>query len=1594
MRKPLLLSGKLLLLLLLSATSFACWRVAAQQTQDTQELQRVESPPPFGTFYSARTGIPYPFDLSFGQLAVYQWKPGVYIVDDSQSDGAQAQMSAGGGGMMTMDAAPAPCEGNCPTNSEGGGPVSFGPPAYSYDSTNLWLEITGITNNQAFFVIKTPDPSGPYDFFSTTNLAATTNAGNLNRTNWVWLTRTAFGQTNITLTNLWPSEGWFQLGTMADDDSDGLPDAFESLVSHTSVTNSDSNANGTRDGDEMGPNGLPWRLEFARRNAAVVYANATTATEGGSCGQFTVYLPTPAPSGGTVKYRFEGSSTVGTDFTVTPSGNTLTFSAGATSAVITVCAFNDNSFSDLDRYVEITLTNSSFCAVDSQPARINIVDNDLPAVRVFAFPQWVRKPSQTFGTNAAGFFFVRDGESVNAVDLYFSLAGSAVSGTDYNALSSPINFPAGVRTNYLPVTLKPTTNTADKTLTLNISSASGYQLDPAANSATITIASSSISVPVVQVTATDDDARESGLMPGKFTFTRTGTTTNTLRAFYHVSGTAQAGSTNSARDYVELPGYVDFPVGSNSMAVVVSPLDDEILETVETVIVTIAGGDYSIGTSNRAIVYIDDKNPAQYDPVITRDGVHGANYSAPLYMRVTRYGTALSSASMTWAITYTFGNTTLTGSSIGGDISGSQIFWPARQSVANVYFSTTWSSQLDQTYNATLKLNGGTWQFNAQYHPQSHLVRVTSSGSPATIVQEGTTASTALSFSRPYPSSSSVTAFYSVQGSAVAPGDYTALSGQVFFPANSAGPTNVAVTAAVNSQTNGWRTALVTFDSGTGFVGDAPYEHAYFRIQDVQVSNPTPDTDIDSDGLSDGWELSNGTDPITADDSKTDADRDGLALFQEIQLGTNPNVADAQPVYPSEDPDDYVPLTLRLGATGKLADQVGCAVCHSVGLRAGSHSRNTPRTSWQNPNNTQEHLIRFLRGTNYAVRLMDDPYSKVLSSGQTNSTVHKYTAAYTAQFLAASNAAYTLVSDTNQLFGTNRAMITEALARNATLFVPDLLIAADADRDGIVSTSNRIDRTSPNTPFVFWTNDDVDHGDSNNAEDWDPSAPTNTINSANSIIDNVRDLEDFTQLHFRVEGLPGNLLTNVGVQTRIYLTNLSGTPSIRLFRTAEANGGGAYLTNYTTAFDQIAKTAIGVVTNGTALTLVGTNWFSAGSNRFFLPTIFEGISTGRCVVVFAIATNNGPDVAFSRPFYLELRRVTELYEHWTVGDTTSLNYDQIPNVATNTTDSAIFGPPQNDAELDYILFVHGWRMQPWERRSFASTSFKRLWHLHYRGRFGLFSWPTDWTTTSLWDFTTQANRQNYDRSERRGWRSAFGLQLLLIDLNKRYPDRVRLMAHSMGNVVASEALLLRGLGPIRRPVVHTFVAAQAASVAHGYDAVNPRTTQNNINTDGPEVYARNPFTKMPYYVGMTNAVRFDTLAGRRNIWNFNNKDDYALNKWLVNQDLKPDNGWQFNPFNRTWRRTALNPEGEAILEFPADTYEIYAHIAEARSFALGAAEENGFTVRGQIAAQVNLNAAPFSYGANDYEHSAEFNGVAMIRFTYWAELLNRFGISP
>jgi len=121
------------------------------------------------------------------------------------------------------------------------------------------------------------------------------------------------------------------------------------------------------------------------------------------------------------------------------------------------------------------------------------------------------------------------------------------------------------------------------------------------SNATLTV----IVPPTVTIAATDPSASETGPDAGVFTITRASGTNVALTVNYSITGTAANGP-----DYQTIPSSATIPVGSNSVRVVINPINDPDLEASETVTLTLVSSlNYLIGSpSNATVTIADDDN--------------------------------------------------------------------------------------------------------------------------------------------------------------------------------------------------------------------------------------------------------------------------------------------------------------------------------------------------------------------------------------------------------------------------------------------------------------------------------------------------------------------------------------------------------------------------------------------------------------------------------------------------------------------------------------------------------------------------------------------------------------------------------------------------------------------------------------------------------------------------------------------------------------------------------------------------------------------------------------------------------------------------
>ena len=590
-------------------------------------------------------------------------------------------------------------------------------------------------------------------------------------------------------------------------------------------------------------------------------------------------------------------------------------------------------------------------------------------------------------------------------------------------------------------------------------------------------------------------------------------------------------------------------------------------------------------------------------------------------------------------------------------------------------------------------------------------------------------------------------------------------------------------------------------------------------------------------------------------------------------------------------------------------------------------------------------------------------------------------------------------------------------AHLGTLSLYPVDLAVDYNRDGEI-TFDGVDRATVDQPYHFWTNSDKDTGDDAKAKDNDPNDKTIPLDSKNDRIDSLRDLEDFAMLALDVGSL-SSLVTSGAIEVGFRFVNVkSGTnPRIRIFY-ADGQGygdtefeGGKFLTDTIKAQEQMdtANSFARYDTGTQDLDIIPKPFFNGSfapevnSENSVIHFIFEGVSAGEGTL--ALVANDASGNKLEVPLVpMKISKVTDMYEHWTVGDTVNMAVSAIQDTPWRTGDSGIYDEsgPEDD---DCIVFVHGWRMKEWERRYFASTSFKRLWHQGYKGKFFHFSWPTEWTPRrdgGWFDYILDRldnppeDSDNYADSEEKAYHSAKGLLWLLNKLKSEYgANKVRLFSHSMGGVVGSEALH-QHTQTSSGILLNTYAPCQAAMAAHAYDRNAPeRPPHTVIDPTGwntPEVYASYKFNGSAQY--------FDRLSKAGKIVNFHNRKDDALRGWNIGQSFKPNWIIPLEYYNygvadlgapEAFYHYPLNKLHPRYLNLNDDVYEIYAHAAEARSFALGVNEVTIFR-------NFNLNSG-FSNPASNFgdtkeDHSAQFRATNMIRHQFWHTLLIEFGIIP
>ncbi len=340
---------------------------------------------------------------------------------------------------------------------------------------------------------------------------------------------------------------------------------------------------------------------------------ASSGVESVSPAQIIIVLSNPQATAVTVDFAATGgTATDGSDYTIT--AGTLTFAAGETAKVLPNTITNDATLESAETII-VTLSNPTVAMLSANTTHTyTITDDDDVNVSIAASIASASEPSI-----GGQFTITRTGATTTALTVALTASGTATGGSDYAAIPVSAIIPIGASSVNIPVAVMDDV-VGEGSETAIVAIAAGPYTIGTPGSATVTIADDE---PNVSILAGDANAAEAALEPGSIVISRTGSTAAALTVGLTVGGTAVSGT-----DYntVTVPAVI--PVGSGSVTLTVTPVDDATAEGVETAVFTLNAGAYMIfGSPSATLTIADDdiNNP----PVIAITSPTSSNFAIP-----------------------------------------------------------------------------------------------------------------------------------------------------------------------------------------------------------------------------------------------------------------------------------------------------------------------------------------------------------------------------------------------------------------------------------------------------------------------------------------------------------------------------------------------------------------------------------------------------------------------------------------------------------------------------------------------------------------------------------------------------------------------------------------------------------------------------------------------------------------------------------------------------------------------------------------------------------------------------------------------------
>ena len=335
----------------------------------------------------------------------------------------------------------------------------------------------------------------------------------------------------------------------------------------------------------------------------------------------------------TVWVRLRGTAVLGSDYMLgVPVGDYVIIPAGSAQLDLPITPIDDPDV-EVTETVRVELNDTTINDTPVPYTRantrvtVNLLDNDsLPVPPLVSIETWEDGAEGYDGAppTPGKFHIVRSGNTAVAVTVLYSVDGSATPDDDYAPLSGSVVIPAGET--FADVVVDPLDDgelEGQEWVTLTILPSPGQNIFPppanayafgGAVSADVTIYDNEIppTRAIVDVAPLNNgsEGTAGAPVPAAFRFTRSANMDVAVTVAYSLGGSA------TAADYAAVSGSVTIPAGVASADVAIVPVDDALLESVESVILTIVPSDcpepfppaecYLVGASGTASVTISD----------------------------------------------------------------------------------------------------------------------------------------------------------------------------------------------------------------------------------------------------------------------------------------------------------------------------------------------------------------------------------------------------------------------------------------------------------------------------------------------------------------------------------------------------------------------------------------------------------------------------------------------------------------------------------------------------------------------------------------------------------------------------------------------------------------------------------------------------------------------------------------------------------------------------------------------------------------------------------------------------------------------------